>query len=156
VIAVVQRCDGARVDVAGSPTGGFSGPGLTILVGVSRQDTEAQADRLASKVWHLRLFEADRYSAFGCVPPGATGELSCADLGLPVLVISQFTLYGRTDKGRRPTWEDAAPRQQAEPLVDAVVASLRELGAVVTTGRFGADMRVSLVNDGPVTLIVTV
>lgn len=155
--AVVQRCDGADVVVAGNRVGGFTGPGLVVLVGVARDDDPALADRLADKVWRLRLFERDRYEARGCMPPvGAARELSAADLDLPLLVVSQFTLLGRTDKGRRPTWEDAAPGDVAEPVVTRVVARLREAGATVTTGEFGADMRVTLTNDGPVTLVVDV
>ncbi len=154
--AVVQRCDGAEVRVAGERIGGFAGPGLTVLVGVARGDGVSQAHTLARKVWNLRIFEADRYRAAGCVPPGARGELSAADLGLPVLVISQFTLLGRTDSGRRPTWEDAAAAGAAEPLVAEVAAALTGSGADVTTGAFGADMRVRLTNDGPVTLIIDV
>ena len=121
--------------------GKIDGPGLLILVGVTHPDTPAQAQRLAEKVWRLRILPAER---------------SCADLGAPLLVVSQFTLYGDTGKGRRPTWNAAAPGPVAEPLVTAVVDALRALGATVATGEFGADMRVSLVNDGPVTLVLEV
>ena len=154
--AVVQRCDGATVTVAGESVGGFSGPGLTVLLGVRRGDTRDQALKLSEKIWRMRIFPADRYPDLACTPPVGNKEVSAADLELPVLVVSQFTLYGRTDKGRRPTWEDAAGGAEAEPLVDAFVAALRESGAVVTTGVFAADMRVSLTNDGPTTLIVEV
>lgn len=153
---MVQRCDGAAVRVAGDQVGGFDGPGLAVLVGVARDDDESTADRLAAKVWGLRIFDADQFAASACLAPGGPAEVSAADLGLPVLVISQFTLMGRTDKGRRPTWEDAAPGPVAEPLVARMVHTLRAAGAVVSTGRFGADMRVSLTNDGPFTVIVDV
>jgi D-tyrosyl-tRNA(Tyr) deacylase len=118
--------------------------GLCVLVGVTHTDTEADAEKLAAKVWHLRVF------------PDAAGVMnrSVADVGGQVLVVSQFTLYGDTSRGRRPSWIAAAPPEQAEPLVDAVVRHLEALGAVVATGRFGAAMQVELVNDGPVTLLL--
>ncbi|MFE4828419.1 D-aminoacyl-tRNA deacylase [Streptomyces sp. NPDC056672] len=141
--AVVQRVDGASVDVvteSGTETvGGFPGEGLCVLVGVTHEDTKEQAERLARKLWSIRLLE---------------GERSCSEADAPLLVISQFTLYGDARKGRRPTWNAAAPGPVAEPLVDAVVASLRALGARVETGRFGADMRVSLTNHGPFTVVL--
>ncbi|MCL1838218.1 MAG: D-aminoacyl-tRNA deacylase, partial [Propionibacteriaceae bacterium] len=122
----------------------FTGLGLCVFVGVTHSDDEAVAERLAAKIWQLRIFEAD-----------ATGrQLSAADKAAPVLVVSQFTLYADTRKGRRPSWNQAAPRTHSEPLVESFVRALRNLGAEVTTGRFGAMMQVSLVNDGPVTLIV--
>lgn len=152
----MQRSDGAEVVVAGERVGGFSGPGLVVLVGVNRADTTEQADRLAGKVWGLRIFDAHRFSESHCLAPGGSRELSASDLGLPVLVVSQFTLYGRTGKGRRPTWEDAAAAPDAEPLVDRVAARLSESGAQVTTGVFGADMRVTSTNDGPFTILVEV
>ena len=142
--AVVQRVDGARVDVGDEVVGSIDGPGLLVLVGVTHSDGETQARRLANKVYDMRLFD------------GETGEVSAADLGLPVLVVSQFTLYADTRKGRRPTWDNAAPGPVAEPLVAIVVDELRSRGVAVATGRFGAHMRVSLVNDGPVTIIVDV
>ncbi|MFF7632230.1 D-aminoacyl-tRNA deacylase [Kitasatospora sp. NPDC008050] len=142
--AVVQRVSEAAVTVAGEQVGAISGPGLCVLVGVTHQDTEEQAAALARKLWTLRLF------------PGDGTELSCSDLAAPLLVISQFTLYGDARKGRRPTWNAAAPGPVAEPLVAEVVERLRALGAVVATGRFGADMKVSLVNDGPFTVLVEV
>src|SRR5579875_1752366 len=110
-----------------------------VLVGVTHSDTADQAAKLAVKLWGLRILE---------------GEKSCSDVGAPLLVISQFTLYADTRKGRRPSWLAAAPGPVAEPLVGAVVSSLRELGAQVETGVFGARMEVSLVNDGPVTIII--
>jgi D-tyrosyl-tRNA(Tyr) deacylase len=144
VRAVIQRVSQASVSVDGEVVGAIKEPGLMVLVGVTHDDTPAQAAKLAAKLWGLRIFE------------GETAEASCSDLGAPLLVISQFTLYGDTRKGRRPSWLAAAPGPVAEPLVDEVVAALRRLGARVETGRFGADMKVSLVNDGPVTLILEV
>ena len=125
--------------VGGQVVGAIGEPGLLVLVGVTHDDTPAQAAKLAAKLWGLRILE---------------DEKSCSDVAAPLLVISQFTLYADTRKGRRPTWQAAAPGPVAEPLVDAVVAALRGLGARVETGVFGADMKVSLVNDGPVTIIL--
>ncbi len=137
--AVVQRVSQAGVMVDGRTVGAISGPGLLVLVGITHGDTAERAAKLAAKLWGLRILEGDK---------------SCSDVSAPLLVISQFTLYADTGKGRRPSWQAAAPGPVAEPLVDAVVASLRELGASVQTGVFGADMKVSLVNDGPVTIIL--
>ena len=137
--AVVQRVSQASVSVGQQVAGAIDEPGLLVLVGVTHDDTPQQAARLAAKLWGLRILD---------------GEKSCSDVAAPLLVISQFTLYADTRKGRRPTWQAAAPGQVAEPLVDAVVSALRELGARVETGVFGAHMRVSLVNDGPVTIIL--
>jgi D-tyrosyl-tRNA(Tyr) deacylase len=142
--AVVQRVSRASVSVEGRVVGAIEEPGLMALVGVTHDDTPARAARLAAKLWGLRVFD------------GADGEASCSDLGAPLLVISQFTLYGDTRKGRRPSWIAAAPGPVAEPLVDEVVAALRRSGARVETGMFGADMKVSLVNDGPITLVIDV
>jgi D-aminoacyl-tRNA deacylase len=139
VRAVVQRVSQASVAVDGRVVGAIDEPGLLVLVGVTHTDTQQTAAKLATKLWGLRILE---------------GEKSCSDVGAPLLVVSQFTLYASTDKGRRPTWLAAAPGPVAEPLVDAVVTSLRALGARVETGVFGADMKVSLTNDGPVTIIV--
>jgi D-tyrosyl-tRNA(Tyr) deacylase len=139
VRAVVQRVSQASVTVDGQTVGAVSEPGLLVLVGVTHDDTAEKAAKLAAKLWGLRILE---------------GEKSCSDVSAPLLVISQFTLYADTRKGRRPTWQAAAPGPFAEPLVEAVVSSLRELGADVQTGVFGADMKVSLVNDGPVTIIL--
>ena len=119
--------------------GAICEPGLLVLVGVTHEDTPDKAAKLAAKLWGLRILE---------------GGKSCSDVAAPLLVISQFTLYADTRKGRRPTWQAAAPGPVAEPLVDAVISSLRALGARVETGIFGADMQVSLINDGPVTIIV--
>ena len=155
--AVVQRVDGARVVVAGEAVGAIEGPGLCVLVAATHTDTPAVAARLADKLYDLRIFDVDSLDellvARG-LPPGGARELSASDLGLPVLVVSQFTLYGQTRKGRRPTWEQAAPGAVAEPLIDAMAARLRERGAQVAQGRFGARMRVELVNDGPMTVLV--
>lgn len=137
--AVLQRAHGASVEVAGQIVGAFEGPGLVALVGVRRGDTEADADLLARKIAELRILE---------------DEQSVSDLGVPVLVISQFTLYGSTRKGRRPSWSEAAPGPEAEPLVDRVVGQLRERGLEIHTGVFGAQMEVSLVNSGPFTVLV--
>jgi D-tyrosyl-tRNA(Tyr) deacylase len=136
---VVQRVSQASVAVDGQVVGAINEPGLLVFVGASLQDTPQTAAKLAAKLWGLRILR---------------GELSCSDTTAPLLVISQFTLYADTSKGRRPSWQGAAPGPVAEPLVDAVVTALRALGARVETGVFGADMRVSLVNDGPVTLIL--
>ena len=141
--AVVQRARDAAVTVDGAVVGSFSGPGLVILVGITHDDTPALATKLADKVYDLRIFE------------GPTEQSAC-DLELPLLVISQFTLYADTRKGRRPTWELAAPRPVAEPLVTAVAQRLIDRGATVSSGVFGADMQVTLTNDGPMTVIVDV
>jgi D-tyrosyl-tRNA(Tyr) deacylase len=139
VRAVVQRASAAKVTVSGHTVGSLAAPGLVVLVGVTHTDTPQIAAALARKTFYLRILD---------------GELSCADTGAPLLVISQFTLYAETSKGRRPTWQAAAPRPVAEPLVAAFAAALRALGGTVQTGVFGAHMHVHLVNDGPVTLIL--
>ena len=125
---------------------GAIGAGLCVLVGVTHDDGEAEARKLAEKLWHLRVFDDD----------DGVMNRSVADTTAEVLVVSQFTLYGDTAKGRRPSWIDAARPEHAEPLVDAVVAALRDLGGTVATGRFRTDMQVELVNDGPVTLLLEV
>jgi D-tyrosyl-tRNA(Tyr) deacylase len=129
----------ASVTVGERVVGAISEPGLLVLVGVTHEDTPEKAAKMAAKVWGLRILD---------------GEKSCSDIAAPLLVVSQFTLYADTRKGRRPSWQAAAGRPVAEPLVEAVVSSLRALGARVETGVFGADMQVSLVNDGPVTLVM--
>ena len=158
--AVVQRVDGARVIVDGQTVGRIDGPGLCVLVGVTHSDTPELASRLADKVYDMRLFDeaalGERLTAEPLPPGQRARELSASDVGLPVLVVSQFTLYGQTRKGRRPTWEHAAPRPVAEPLVHALAERLRARGATVAEGQFGAMMRVELANDGPVTVIVDV
>ena len=153
--AVVQRSRSASVTVAGTVVGHFEGPGLVLLVGVTHDDSPARAARLADKAYDLRIFGPE-HARQGQVPVGAARELSAADLGLPVLVVSQFTLYGDTRKGRRPTWDAAAPRPVAEPLVSAVVDRLRERGVEVASGVFGADMQVTFTNDGPITILLDV
>jgi D-tyrosyl-tRNA(Tyr) deacylase len=143
VRAVVSRVSTAAVTVDGKVVGEI-GRGLLSLVGVARHDDVDRARVLARKIHELRIF------------PGEDGELSAADLELPLLVVSQFTLYADTRKGRRPSWQDAAPGEVAEPLLEAVVAELRSRGATVATGRFGARMQVASVNDGPMTLLLEV
>ena len=137
--AVLQRVTHARVSVEGEVVGQIDRPGLVALVAATHDDGPAQVERMARKIAELRIL-AD--------------EESVTTAAAPVLVVSQFTLYGQTTKGRRPSWVDAAPGPVAEPLVDAVVAALRERGIEVATGRFGAMMQVELVNDGPFTVIV--
>ncbi|NLV57062.1 MAG: D-tyrosyl-tRNA(Tyr) deacylase [Acidimicrobiales bacterium] len=143
--ALVQQVTRARVAVDGEEVGAI-GPGLCVFVGVTHDDTPAHAEKLAAKVWNLRIFNDDA---------GAM-NLSVADVGGAILAVSQFTLYGDTSRGRRPSWISAARPEQAEPLVDAFVAALRSLGAEVATGRFRTDMEVELVNDGPTTLMLEV
>ncbi len=127
------------MQVNGATVASLPGPGLVVLVGVTHSDTAGVAAALARKIYHLRILR---------------DEKSCAETGAPLLVVSQFTLYADTRKGRRPTWQAAAPAPVAEPLVTAFADALRELGATAATGVFGADMQVMLVNDGPVTLIL--
>jgi D-aminoacyl-tRNA deacylase len=143
VRAVVSRVSTAAVIVDGAVVGEI-GPGLLSLVGVGREDDVTRAHRLAAKIHELRIFPTD------------DGARSADDLGLPVLVVSQFTLYADTRKSRRPSWQDAAPGEMAEPLVDEVVAELRRRGCTVATGAFGARMQVSSVNEGPMTLLLEV
>jgi D-tyrosyl-tRNA(Tyr) deacylase len=137
----VARVSRAAVRVDGAVVGEIDGPGLLVLLGVHHDDRAAAAPVMARKLHELRILH---------------GERSCADEGAPLLVVSQFTLYGDTRKGRRPSWSAAARPEQAEPLVEAVVAALRERGARVSTGVFGARMAVESVNDGPFTVIVEV
>jgi len=139
----VQRVSEAAVTVEGEVVGAV-GRGLCVLLGVTHDDDQSGARKMAAKLWTLRLFD----DAEGRMGVGAD------EAGAELLVISQFTLYGDTRKGRRPSWTAAAPGAVAEPLVDEVVAELRRLGATVATGRFGAMMQVSLVNDGPTTVLV--
>lgn len=136
--AVVQRVSSARVRVDGEVVGEI-GEGLLVLLGVTHDDDAATAREMARKLHELRVLPEER---------------SCAETGAGLLVISQFTLYGDTRKGRRPSWTAAAPGLVAAPLVDEVVAALRERGATVATGVFGAAMSVELVNDGPFTVLV--
>lgn len=141
--ALVQRVTRASVTVGDERVGAIDA-GVCVLVGVTHTDDVDTARRLAEKVWHLRIFDDD----------GATMGVSLAEGPRAALVVSQFTLYGDTRKGRRPSWTGAARPEQAEPLVDAFAAHLAGLGAQVATGRFGASMAVELVNDGPVTLML--
>jgi D-aminoacyl-tRNA deacylase len=129
----------ASVTVDGQVIGAIDEPGLLVLVGVTHDDTTEKARKLAAKLWGMRILD---------------GEKSCSDVNAPLLVVSQFTLYADTAKGRRPSWGKAAPGPVAEPLVAAVIDELRGLGARVEAGKFGAAMKVALVNDGPVTIIV--
>lgn len=138
---LVQRVTSAAVSVDGEVVGAIApdGQGLVALVGVTHSDDAEVARRLAEKLWQLRILD---------------GERSAADIGAPILVISQFTLYANTAKGRRPSWNAAAPASAAQPLVDDFADALRGLGAEVETGMFGAQMQVALVNDGPVTVML--
>jgi D-tyrosyl-tRNA(Tyr) deacylase len=139
--AVIQRASAASVRIDGHVVGALPGPGLCIFLGVTHDDTEETAQRMAVKIHELRILRDER---------------SAADVDAPLLVISQFTVYGDARKGRRPSWTAAAPGEVAEPLVEHVVQALRARGAHVETGRFGADMQVEVVNDGPVTIVVDV
>jgi D-tyrosyl-tRNA(Tyr) deacylase len=139
VRAVVQRVTTGSVTVDGAVVGAIARPGLAVLVGVTHDDGPTDADTIARKVANLRILH---------------DEQSVLDSGAPVLVVSQFTLYGETSKGRRPTWQAAAPGPVAEPLVEAVVSALRGLGVEVATGRFGAEMTIDLVLDGPITILL--
>ncbi len=137
--AVVQRVLSASVTVDEEVVGAIAEPGLLAYVGVTHSDGPEQVAWLARKVWELRLLRA---------------EQSASDVGAPILVVSQFTLYGDARKGRRPTWQAAAPAAVSEPLFEAVCAELERLGARVERGVFGADMRVESVNDGPITVLL--
>lgn len=137
--AVVSRVTSASVTVAGSVIGQIDEPGLLVLIGVTHDDTAATATQLARKLHGLRVLR---------------DEQSVESTGAPVLIVSQFTLYGQTAKGRRPSWTQAADRVAAQPLIEAVVSDLRRLGATVETGIFGAEMAVSSVNDGPFTVFI--
>jgi D-tyrosyl-tRNA(Tyr) deacylase len=139
VRAVLQRVTHARVEVDGEVVGEVTRPGILALVGVTHDDGAENVERLARKIAQLRILR---------------DEQSVTDAGAPVLVVSQFTLYADTRKGRRPSWSAAAPGEVAEPLVDALVDALRARGLEVATGRFGAMMSVTLENDGPFTLVV--
>ncbi len=141
--ALVQRVSSASVDV-GDETIAKIGRGLCVFVGVTHSDVAADAVRMAERLWSLRIFE-DRENRT---------NLSAHDLAREILVVSQFTLYADMSKGRRPSFVRAAPPEQAEPLIEMLVSALRDLGARVATGRFGASMRVELANDGPFTLLV--
>ncbi|TJY70394.1 D-tyrosyl-tRNA(Tyr) deacylase [Arthrobacter sp. CAU 1506] len=135
--AILQRASRASVSVDGTVVGALPGPGLVVLVGATHSDSTEDAAALAEKIWRLRILD---------------GELSCADAGAPLLVVSQFTLYADTRRGRRPSWSAAAPGEVSEPLLEHFVSALRGLGAQVETGVFGAMMEVELVNSGPFTI----
>ena len=137
--AVLQRVLSAQVAVDGKIVGSVDGPGLLVYLGVTHEDGDEDVRWMARKIWDLRLLR---------------DEQSASDIGAPVLVVSQFTLYGDARKGRRPTWQAAAPGPVSEPAYDAVCAELERLGAHVARGVFGADMRVASVNDGPITMIL--
>lgn len=139
VRAVVQRALSASVSVDGKVVGEITAPGLVVLLGVTHDDGPQQVAWMARKIWDLRIMREEK---------------SASDLDAPLLVISQFTLYGDARKGRRPTWNAAAPGPVSEPVYDAVCTELERLGASVARGSFGADMQVSLVNDGPVTMFL--
>jgi D-tyrosyl-tRNA(Tyr) deacylase len=137
--AVVQRVDSASVVVGGAVVGQLTAPGLLVYLGVTHTDDDATAAWMARKIWSLRILR---------------DEQSASDVAAPILVVSQFTLYGEARKGRRPTWEAAAPAPVSQPLYDAVCAALTDLGAHVERGVFGAEMQVSSVNDGPFTVLL--
>ena len=137
--AVVQRTLSASVTVDGEVVGATTEPGLLVYLGVTHDDSAADVTWIARKIWELRLLREER---------------SASDVGAPVLVVSQFTLYGDARKGRRPTWAAAAPGPVSEPLYDAVCTELERLGAPVQRGVFGADMQVASVNDGPITMVL--
>lgn len=137
--AVVTRCASARVEVAGETVGELPRAGLLALVGVTHDDNDDDVAKLVRKISQLRILD---------------GEVSALDADAPILVVSQFTLYGDARKGRRPAWVKAAGREHSQPLVDAVVAGLREAGLHVETGEFGAMMQVHSVNDGPFTILL--
>ena len=137
--AVVQRVSSASVTVDGEVVGALSAPGLLVYLGVTHGDGPAEVDWMARKIWGLRILD---------------GERSASDVGAPVLVVSQFTLYGDARKGRRPTWEAAAPGPVAAPVYESVCATLESLNATVSRGVFGADMQVASVNAGPFTVLL--
>jgi D-tyrosyl-tRNA(Tyr) deacylase len=139
VRAVIQRARSASVTIGDEVVGSLDGPGVVVLLGVTHDDGPDQVAWMARKIWGLRILR---------------NEQSASDVGAPLLVISQFTLYGDARKGRRPTWNAAAPGPVSEPVYEKFCAELERLGARVERGRFGADMAVSLVNDGPVTLVL--
>jgi D-tyrosyl-tRNA(Tyr) deacylase len=151
--AVAARVTEARVRVDGEVVGALDGPGLLVLLGVHRDDDGSSAPVMARKLHELRLLRDERSDPDGRAP---LRYVSCAETGAGLLVVSQFTLYGDTRKGRRPSWSAAASPDAARALVEAVVAALRARGASVAQGVFGADMRVESINDGPFTVLVEV
>lgn len=136
---VITRVLSASVTVDGEVIGELQKPGLLVLAGVGRDDTVEDAEALARKIWGLRILD---------------GEASASDVDAPILVVSQFTLFAATRKGRRPSWSRAAPGSLSEPLVERLCGAFEELGATVERGRFGADMKVASVNDGPITIVI--
>ncbi len=147
---LVQRVERARVIVSPEVVGEI-GAGLCVLVGVTHDDTVELARKLAEKIWYLRVLDDE-----AGVMNRSLADVAAGDGRAEALIVSQFTLYGNTDKGRRPSWIDAARPEHAEPLVDVVVSELRRLGCATATGRFRTEMKVELVNDGPVTLMLEV
>lgn len=137
--AVISRVSSASVTVDGEVVGELPRPGLLVLVGIGHGDDDSAARTLAAKIWGLRILD---------------GEVSASDIDAPILVVSQFTLHASTRKGRRPGWSKAAPGAVSEPMVEAFARALEQLGATVARGRFGADMQVASVNDGPVTILI--
>lgn len=137
--AVISRVSSASVTVDGEVVGELPRPGLLVLVGIAHGDDDSAARALAAKIWGLRILD---------------GEVSASDIDAPILVVSQFTLHASTRKGRRPGWSKAAPGAVSEPMVEAFARALEQLGATVARGRFGADMQVASVNDGPVTILI--
>ena len=154
--AVIQRVIDAGVEVNGQIVGQFTGPGLSVLVGVSVVDDLEKCAVLADKIWKLRIFDAQQLSALGYKIAEDKNEVAAADANLPILLISQFTLYADTAKGRRPTWQQAARGDQAEPMINELARALRDLGAQVETGKFGADMKITQTCDGPMTILLEV
>jgi D-tyrosyl-tRNA(Tyr) deacylase len=144
--ALVQRAIDTTVRVDGTIVGAYEGLGLCVLLGVTHSDTKPIATKLAQKIWHLRCFEDDNHNT----------NLSVAEVGGQICLISQFTLFADTSRGRRPSWTDAAAPDVAKLLIKAVETELRSLGATVSCGVFGANMKVSLTNDGPMTLMLDV
>mgnify|MGYP002383111257 CR=1 FL=1 len=142
--ALIQRVTSASVHVDGECVGKIDQLGICALIGVTHEDNTKHSEKLAEKIWNIRIFEDDN----------GVPNLSAAEKGLPILVVSQFTLYGNTTKGRRPSWIEAAQPDVAEPLINHLVETLQSFGAEVETGRFRTDMQVSLVNSGPFTLML--
>ncbi|MEI7442172.1 MAG: D-aminoacyl-tRNA deacylase [Actinomycetes bacterium] len=154
--AVIQRVNDASVTVNGQIVGQFAGLGLSVLVGVSVDDDLAKCAILADKIWKLRIFDAQQLIALGYKITEDKNEVAASDANLPILLISQFTLYADTAKGRRPTWQQAARADQAEPIINELARALRDLGAQVETGKFGADMKITQTCDGPMTILLEV
>lgn len=152
--AVIQRVNGARVSVNQISVGEFDGPGLSVLLGVSVDDDINQCAELANKIWTMRLFDNETLRVHGLTVNSENREVSAQDAKLPILLISQFTLYADTSRGRRPTWQQAARGDKAEPIYNQLARELRNLGAQVEMGKFGADMKIEQTLDGPVTIIV--